>query len=145
MGSSRQEYWNGLPFSSPGDLPNPGNEPGSPAFQADSLPTELWGKPVNVFGSPLLYLAHYGFLIVIKGSRGTVRATVQLEIGKTNKQTNKQEFAKWKWVEDGTTLYKILSPERSKTRNITDTKWSPEWLKHVWELKFKLVLISHLK
>ena len=41
MGFSRQEYWNGLPFPSPGDLPNPGIEPGSPALQADSLPTEL--------------------------------------------------------------------------------------------------------
>ena len=41
MGFSRQEYWSGLPFPSPGDLPNPGNEPRSPALQADSLPTEL--------------------------------------------------------------------------------------------------------
>ena len=42
---SRQGYWSGLPFPSPGDLPNPGIEPGSPALQADSLPTELQGKP----------------------------------------------------------------------------------------------------
>ena len=41
MGFSRQEYWSGLPFPSPGDLPDPGIEPGSPALQADSLPTEL--------------------------------------------------------------------------------------------------------
>ena len=41
MGFSRQEYWDGLPFPSPGDLPDPGIEPGSPALQADSLPTEL--------------------------------------------------------------------------------------------------------
>ena len=41
---SRQGYWNGLPFPSPGDLPNPGIEPRSPALQADSLPTELRGK-----------------------------------------------------------------------------------------------------
>ena len=34
-----QEYWSGLPFPSPGDLPNPGIEPGSPALQGDSLPT----------------------------------------------------------------------------------------------------------
>ena len=34
MGFSRQEYWSGLPFPSPRDLPNPGIEPGSPAFQA---------------------------------------------------------------------------------------------------------------
>ena len=45
MGFSRQEYWNGLPFPSPGDLPNPGIEPKSLALQADSLPTELQGKP----------------------------------------------------------------------------------------------------
>ena len=41
MGFSRQEYWSGLSFPSPGDLPDPGIEPGSPALQADSLPTEL--------------------------------------------------------------------------------------------------------
>ena len=44
-GFSRQKYWNGLPFPSPGNLPNPGIEPMSPALQADSLPTELQGKP----------------------------------------------------------------------------------------------------
>ena len=37
MGFSRQEYWSGLPFLSPGDLPDPGIEPGSPALQADDL------------------------------------------------------------------------------------------------------------
>ena len=41
MGFSRQEYWSGLPFPSPGDLPNLGIEPRSPALKADSLPTEL--------------------------------------------------------------------------------------------------------
>ena len=37
MGFSRQEYWSGLPFPSPGDLPDPGIEPGSPAVEADTL------------------------------------------------------------------------------------------------------------
>ena len=41
MGFSRQEYWSGLPFPSPGDLPKPGIKPGSPALQADSLLTKL--------------------------------------------------------------------------------------------------------
>ena len=45
MGFSRQEYWSGFPFPFPGDLPDPGIEPGSPALQADSLPTELAGEP----------------------------------------------------------------------------------------------------
>ena len=40
MGFSRQEYWSGLPFPSPGDLPDPGIEPASPAFQADALTSE---------------------------------------------------------------------------------------------------------
>ena len=46
MAFSRQEYWSGLPFPSPGDLPDPGIERRPPALQADSLPTELQGKPV---------------------------------------------------------------------------------------------------
>ena len=44
MGFSRQEYWSGLPFPSPGDLPNPGIEPRSPAWYADALPSEPPGK-----------------------------------------------------------------------------------------------------
>ena len=40
MGFSWQEYWSGLPFPSPGDLPDPGIEPRSPALQADALPSE---------------------------------------------------------------------------------------------------------
>ena len=44
MEFSRQEYWSGLPFPSPGDLPNPGIEPGSPAFQADALTSEPQGS-----------------------------------------------------------------------------------------------------
>ena len=45
MGFSRQEYWSGLPFPFPGDLPNPGIEPRSPALQADALTSEPPGKP----------------------------------------------------------------------------------------------------
>ena len=45
MGFSRQEYWNGLPCPPPGDLPNPGIEPRSPALQVDSLLSEPPGKP----------------------------------------------------------------------------------------------------
>ena len=46
MGFSRQENWSGLPFPSPGDLPNPGIKPGSPALQADALPSDPPGKLV---------------------------------------------------------------------------------------------------
>ena len=49
MGFSRQEYWNGLPFPSPGDLPDPGIKPRSPALQADALTSEPPGKPYTSF------------------------------------------------------------------------------------------------
>ena len=45
MEFSRQEYWSGLPFPSPGDLPNPGIKPESPTLQVDALPSEPPGKP----------------------------------------------------------------------------------------------------
>ena len=45
MGFSRQEYWSGLPFPSPGNLPYPGIEPRSPALQVDALTSEPPGKP----------------------------------------------------------------------------------------------------
>ena len=45
MGFSRQEHWSELPCPPPGDLPNPGIVPRSPALQADSLPSEPPGKP----------------------------------------------------------------------------------------------------
>ena len=47
MEFSRQEYWSGLPFPSPGDLPNPGIEPGSPTLQLDALPSEPPGKLIK--------------------------------------------------------------------------------------------------
>ena len=48
MGFFRQEYWSGLPFPSPEDLPDPGIKPRSPALQADALTSEPPGKPVCV-------------------------------------------------------------------------------------------------
>ena len=63
MEFSRQGYWSGLPFPSPGDLPDPGIEPGSPALQADSLPLShqgatflIWWKNVLKFELQLLGL-----------------------------------------------------------------------------------------
>ena len=44
MAFSRQEYWSGLPFPSPGDLPDPGIEPGFPTLEADALTSEPPGK-----------------------------------------------------------------------------------------------------
>ena len=47
MGFFRQEYWSGLPFPSPGDLPNPGIKHMSPTLQADSLLLSHWGSPLK--------------------------------------------------------------------------------------------------
>ena len=52
MGFSRQEYWSGLPFPSPGDIPNPGFEPGSPTLWADALPSEPPGKSYSLDPCP---------------------------------------------------------------------------------------------
>ena len=56
MEFSRPEYWIGLPFPSPGDLPNPGIEPRSPTLQADSLPAEPQGKSKNTGAGSLSLL-----------------------------------------------------------------------------------------
>ena len=58
MEFSRPEYWSEYLFTSPGDLPNPGIEPRSPAFQADSLPAEQLGKPKNTGVGSLSLLQH---------------------------------------------------------------------------------------
>jgi len=50
MGFSRQEYRSGLPFPSPGDLPDPGIEPRSPALQINTLPSKPPGKPLDSKG-----------------------------------------------------------------------------------------------
>ena len=55
----RQEYWSGLPFPSPGDLPNPGTEPRSPALPADSLPSEPPGKPKAIPYAEQKALVHF--------------------------------------------------------------------------------------
>ena len=57
-GFSRQEYWSGLPFPSPGDLPKPGIEPRSPALQANALTSEPPGKATNAEGSLKLHLTN---------------------------------------------------------------------------------------
>ena len=55
VGFSRQEYWSGLPFPSPGDLPNPGIKPGFPALRADVLPSEPPGK-LHIIGLYHIYM-----------------------------------------------------------------------------------------
>ena len=64
MGFFRQECWSGLPFPSPGALPDPGIEPGSPALQADSLPTELSGNQQYIYLSIYHISAIYMYMYI---------------------------------------------------------------------------------
>ena len=76
MGFSRQEYWSGLPFPSPGNLPNPGIKPGSPEFQADALTSEpltnatTW---MNLKHTTVLSVMQFLALIPFTQSSGTGR------------------------------------------------------------------------
>ena len=69
MGFPRQEYWNGLPFPSPGDLPNPGIEPWSPALQTDALPSQPPGKPLRQQRSSLVKVTQKTPSITPTGNR----------------------------------------------------------------------------
>ena len=62
MGFSRQEYWSGLPFPSPGDLPDPGIEPGSPTLEADALTSEPQGSPNHSISSSQIW--HFATSII---------------------------------------------------------------------------------
>ena len=62
MKFSMQEYWSGLPFPSPGDLPDPGIEPRSPALQTDALPSEPPGKLLSAIHSTLQFIIIHFYL-----------------------------------------------------------------------------------
>ena len=85
MEFSRQEYWSGLPFPSPGDLPNPGIEPGSPALEADALTSEPPGKHFPYFSAvafmrkakPKVYSVHLQYM----SSRTCILSFTQKTLG----------------------------------------------------------------
>ena len=79
MGFSRHESWSGLPFPSPGDLPDPGIEPRSSALEADALTSEPPGKQVDNYstGSP----SHLEDLLMPHGAGGTPVCAVEPEHG----------------------------------------------------------------
>ena len=70
MEFSRAEYWSRWPIPSPGDLPNTGIEPVSPAIQADSLPTELSGKPMDQTWADGSESAQFFFFFWLKAEQG---------------------------------------------------------------------------
>ena len=96
MGFSRHEYWSGLPFPSPGHLPDPGIEPGSPALRADSLPSEPSRKPIIV----ILIMT-----IIIIITAATAEAIVSPGINKSNYL---KELANPRLGDSQGTLFKVL-------------------------------------
>ena len=62
IGFSRQEYWSGLPFPPPGDLPNPGMEPASPALAGGVFTSELPGKPTILSILPIFLLVFLAYV-----------------------------------------------------------------------------------
>ena len=79
IGFSRQEYWSGLPFPSPGDLPDPGTETRSPALQADALSSEPPGKPSKIKWENIL--RQMKIKTQIKNSRDTAKAVLRGKFG----------------------------------------------------------------
>ena len=77
LGSSWQGYWSELPFSSPGDLHGPGIEPGSPALQLDSLPSEPAGKPYRY---TCIYMYKLVYILIISSE------TIRRLCGQSNKE-----------------------------------------------------------
>ena len=65
MGFSRQEYWSGLPFPSPGDLPDPGIEPRSPTLQADALTSEPPGKPISRQETTKIWIKYFALTFTL--------------------------------------------------------------------------------
>ena len=69
MGFSRQEYWSGLPFPSPGHLPDPGIKPRSPALQVNSLPLSHQGSPYKLAAGHFnLSSPEKGVPVIFKGT-----------------------------------------------------------------------------
>ena len=89
MGFSRQEYWSGLPFPSPEDLPNPGIEPGSPALEADALISEPEGLSKTEANKLIIMQTEKTKVFVINtGWKERIRGWV------TKKRSNYPEWAK---------------------------------------------------
>ena len=84
MEFSRQEYWSGLPFSSPGDLPGPGIEPGSPPLQADSLPPEP--SAACSLGENKTQLSQYSVIIALRDIIGAQRKGEHLSLGEVGER-----------------------------------------------------------
>ena len=115
-GISRQEYWSGLPFPSPGDLPHPGIEPRSPALQADALPSEPPGKPKKEKGE--INFSHLNWMYYKMQATNTILSFSWLPTG-------------WKG-----NLYGGMTAilRQLKAQNLISSDIFPPGIKLTWEL-----------
>ena len=91
----RQEYWSGLLFPPPGDLPDPGIEPASPALQADSLLLSHWGKSKDILCVYLyIYIDIKYFLVYVLGTVLNAKNTVVSKHSGPNGTSHLQEVRK---------------------------------------------------
>ena len=103
MGFSRQECWSGLPFPSPGDLPEPGIEPGSPALQADALPSEPPGIHQGAWLLLLLLSCFSRVRLCVTPETAAHQASLSLGFSRQGHwcglpfPSPVQESEKWKW------------------------------------------------
>ena len=96
MEFSRQGYWSGLPFPSPGDLPDPGIEPRSPTLQADVLPSELLGKPSSLYAYKQKHRTGYQRMRWLDG----ITDAMDMNVGKPN---GDGEWQTWHAIVHGVT------------------------------------------
>ena len=128
MGFSRQEYWSGFPFPSPGDLPNLGIEPRSPSLQADALTSEPPGKPTTRVQIWYL-LPHYGW--------------TSRELLEVNCHSSLCHSHVWMWYKE--TLHLVASMETNLKpgrghgpKKLSQICWIKTTLKNMLSLDFKL-------
>ena len=105
--NSRQEDWSGLPFPSPGDLPNPRIKPGSPALQAYSLPTELLGYPYRVDGQHLISTWELSHHSIISGKAGLQCSLISILLLLPISLQDTWEVKQAKKRDDGTSTYPV--------------------------------------
>ena len=125
MGFSRQEYWSGLPFPSPGDLPNPGIKPGSPALQADALSSEP-PRPLNMRSAKAMRRkcalsqqhAQTGGNVITWVSQETM-----VILPKCHKVSPESSFSLGKQAAETLQGFRVTSGEAFATRGCENLRW----------------------
>ena len=122
MGFFRWKYWSGLPFPSPGDLHDPGIKPGSPALQADSLPTELLLFPEAYMRKVPCHKGFFWFLL---------QDTQLLSLGESYINSPKHHFLMYHIEIIIAIFQRLLQDSRESTWRVRRT--FPRWLCLLWE------------